>query len=95
MTPEAAMTLLKDLPGWELSNDSIQREFRFKTYRAGLEFAYAVGMIAEEQDHHPDTWVGWRRVKLIFSTHVIEGLSQNDFIMAAKSEVEYLKHAKQ
>ena len=82
---------LKDLPGWTLKNGSIEKEFRFKSYLAGLDFAYAVGKIAEEQDHHPDMAVRWRRVKLAFSTHSIGGLSRNDFIMAAKSELEYVR----
>ncbi len=93
LTGEEAKSFLRYLPGWSLSNCAIDKEFRFKTYRAGLEFAYAVGRLAEAQDHHPDIFVGWRRVRLTFSTHVIKGLSQNDFIMAAKSEVEYQKFA--
>ena len=49
------------------------------------------GRIAELEDHHPDMLVGWRRVTVILSTHAIKGLSVNDFIMAAKSELEYSK----
>ncbi len=93
MTREEARTFLHIVPGWILSDGSIEREFRFKTYRAGLEFAYSVGKIAEQQDHHPDIFVGWRKVRLTLSTHVIKGLSENDFIMAAKSELEYQKFA--
>ena len=84
---------LKDLPGWSQVANSIEKEFRLKSYLGGLDFAYAVGKIAEEQDHHPDMVIGWRRVKLTFSTHSIKGLSPNDFIMAAKSELEYGKFA--
>lgn len=93
MTREAAESTLRDTPGWNLVDDSIEKEFRFKSYRAGLDFAYAIGKIAEEQDHHPDILVRWRRVRLTLSTHVIKGLSQNDFIMAAKSELEYQKYS--
>lgn len=82
---------LKDLPGWALQAGSIQKEFRFKSYLSGLEFAYALGKVAEAEDHHPDILVGWRRVRVILSTHAIKGLSPNDFIVAAKSEVEYSK----
>ncbi len=89
MTVNEVETSLRDLVGWQSLNGSIRKEFRFKSYLAGLEFAYAIGKIAEEQDHHPDMVVKWRRVKLVFSTHSIGGLSQNDFIMAAKSELEY------
>ncbi len=88
MTAEQSKEALKDLPDWTLKSGSIEKEFRFKSYLAGLDFAYSIGKIAEEQDHHPDMAVRWRRVKLSFSTHSIGGLSQNDFIMAAKSELE-------
>ncbi len=82
---------MKDLPGWSLQSGSIQKEFRFKSYLAGLEFAYGMGKIAELENHHPDLFIGWRRVRVALSTHAIKGLSQNDFIMAAKSEIEYLE----
>ena len=82
---------LKDLPGWTFKNGSIEREFRFPTYKAGLDFAHAVGTIADEQDHHPDMVIGWRRVRVTWSTHSIKGLSGNDLIMAAKSELVYEK----
>ncbi len=93
MAREEAELALRNLPGWSLTNGSIEKEFRFKSYSAGLDFAYAVGKVAEEQDHHPDILVKWRRVKLIFTTHVIKGLSMNDFIMAAKAELEYQKYS--
>jgi 4a-hydroxytetrahydrobiopterin dehydratase len=88
---EEATKRIGDLPGWSVGSDSIKKQFRFKSYLAGLEFAYAVGKIAEREDHHPDILIRWRRVELTFSTHSIKGLSQNDFIMAAKSELEYPK----
>jgi 4a-hydroxytetrahydrobiopterin dehydratase len=88
-TLEEANARLKDLPGWVLQSESIQKEFRFKSYLAGLDFAYSLGKIAEQQNHHPDLFIGWRRVKVVLSTHAIKGLSQNDFVMAAMSELEY------
>ena len=90
-TVDEANTRLQDLPGWVLQSGSIQKEFRFKSYLAGLDFAYALGKTAEQENHHPDLFVGWHRVKVAWSTHAIKGLSQNDFVMAAKSELEYLK----
>jgi len=86
-----AVRALEDLPGWVLGTGRIEKEFHFKSYLAGLKFAYSIGKIAEEQNHHPDMLIGWRRVRLTFSTHAIKGLSQNDFIMAARSELEYSK----
>ncbi len=91
MTRSEIEHALRGLAGWTLGGDSIEREFRFKSYLGGLDFAYAVGKMAEEQDHHPDVLIGWRRVKLTLSTHSIKGLSQNDFIIAAKVELEYPK----
>jgi len=88
-TAEEAREWLKDLPGWSLESGSIRKEFRFKSYLGGLNFAYSVGKTAELENHHPDLFIGWRRVKVVLSTHAIEGLSQNDFVMAAKSELEY------
>ena len=82
---------LKDFPGWSIRSGSIEKEFRFKSYLSGLEFACALGRIAESEDHHPDMLVGWRRVRVSLSTHAIKGLSNNDWIMAAKAELEYEK----
>jgi 4a-hydroxytetrahydrobiopterin dehydratase len=91
-TEKEARERLNDIPGWLLQSGSIAKEFRFKSYLQGLDFAHSLGKIAELENHHPDLFIGWRRVKVILSTHAIRGLSQNDFIMAAKSEIEFLRH---
>jgi 4a-hydroxytetrahydrobiopterin dehydratase len=89
MTLRDAEQYLRVLKGWALKDGSIEKEFHFKSYLDGLDFAYSVGKIAEEQDHHPDILIKWRRVKLTLSTHSVKGLSENDFIVAAKSELKY------
>src|SRR5713101_2676370 len=89
LTRREAEQYLKGLPGWTLQNETIEKEFRFSSYLNGLDFAYGVGKIAEKQDHHPDILIKWRRVKLSLSTHSVKGLSENDFIMAAKAELNY------
>jgi len=89
MSTNDAEQYLTSLPGWKLVDTKIEKEYRFKAYLDGLDFANRIGHIAEEQDHHPDILVGWRRVKLTFTTHSIKGLSENDFIMAAKADKEY------
>ncbi len=89
LSQEDAKIALRELPGWTISDGAIQKDFRFTSYLAGLEFASAVGRMAEQQDHHPDILIKWRRVRIVLSTHSIKGLSRNDFIMAAKSELEY------
>lgn len=81
--------LLRAFPGWTLVDDSIEKEYRFKSYLGGLAFANEIGKIAEEQNHHPNILIGWRRVKLTLSTHSVKGLSENDFIIAARSELKY------
>ena len=86
---EEAEQYLRILPGWTIKEDTIEKEYRFTSYLEGLDFGYAVGKIAEEQDHHPDILVRWRRVKLTLSTHSVKGLSENDFILAARADLKY------
>jgi len=90
MTKEDAQKYLQELPGWTLNDNQIDKEFKFKAYLDGVEFAYSLGKTAEEEDHHTDILIKWRRVKVTLTTHAIKGLSANDFIMAAKAE-EILK----
>lgn len=82
----AAETLLKETPGWELVVDGkkISRKYKFKNFKEALAFVNKVGAIAEEEGHHPDIELGWGRVRIELSTHAIGGLSENDFILAAK-----------
>ena len=91
MAKVEAQKHLLHLPGWLLSDNKIEKEYNFKTYLEGLNFANKIGHIAEEQDHHPDIMIEWRRVTLTLTTHSIKGLSENDFIMAAKAEREYAR----
>ena len=95
MTREQAERILERFPGWSIGDGFIQKDFKFKSYLEGLDFAYTVGKVAEEQNHHPDMKVGWRRVRVTLSTHVIKGLSMNDFIIAGKAEIEYQKYSVQ
>ena len=83
---QAAEQLLSEVPTWELSADAkmISKQFKFKDFKDALAFVDAVGAIAEEQGHHPDIELAWGRVKIKLSTHAIGGLSENDFILAAK-----------
>ena len=86
LEPSAAATLLKELSGWSLvdGNQGIRREFSFKNYYPTMAFVNAVAWIANQQDHHPDMTVGYNKVGVVFSTHSVGGLSENDFICAAK-----------
>lgn len=81
-----AEVLLKQIPGWGLSDDakSLSRTYKFKDFAEALAFVNRVGTIAESEGHHPDIELGWGRVKIVLTTHAIKGLSENDFIVAAK-----------
>lgn len=82
-----AERLLTGLPGWKLTADgkAIRREWRVKDFMTALDFFNRVARIAEDEDHHPDLHVtGYRNVAVDLSTHAIGGLSENDFILAAK-----------
>lgn len=57
------------LEGWERSGDAITKTYKFGTYGEGLAFAAAAGVVAEGHNHHPDIFIGWRKVTLTFTTH--------------------------
>ncbi|MEN9561569.1 MAG: hypothetical protein RIQ56_842 [Candidatus Parcubacteria bacterium] len=86
MPPEEARSYMADIPDWELSPDAagISRSYKFKTFVDAMEFVSFVADIAEMEDHHPDIHIFYNRVRLDLSTHSIKGLSENDFIVAAK-----------
>jgi 4a-hydroxytetrahydrobiopterin dehydratase len=71
---------------WQVSADQrwLSREFRFPGYARTLGFVNAVGWIAESEGHHPDLEVSYGRVLVKWSTHAVDGLTENDFICAAK-----------
>jgi 4a-hydroxytetrahydrobiopterin dehydratase len=75
--------LLK-LNGWESSGKEIAKTFSFKNYYQTMAFVNAVAYIAHQEDHHPDLEVGYKACKVRYTTHAIGGLSENDFICAAK-----------
>jgi 4a-hydroxytetrahydrobiopterin dehydratase len=81
-----AEVLLKQIPGWAVTEDTkwLSREFKFKNFSEALEFTNKVGGIAEDEGHHPDIEMGWGYVRIKLTTHAIKGLSENDFIVAAK-----------
>lgn len=77
--------LMKAVPGWELrESKEIARSFKFKNYYETMAFVNAVAWIAHGEDHHPDMEVGYNKCVVKFSTHSVGGLSENDFISAAK-----------
>ena len=81
-----AEELLKQTSGWSLNSKAseISRTFEFKNFYETMAFANAVAWIANREDHHPDMEIGYKRCLVRYSTHAIGGLSENDFICAAK-----------
>ena len=85
---DALETLRNDLGSdWELVDEHhLEKEYPFKDFKQALGFVNHVGAIAEAEGHHPDIHLAWGRVKLIIWTHKIDGLTESDFILAAKAD---------
>lgn len=81
-----AKTLLEQVPGWSLADDgkSIHRRFEFKGFYKTMAFINAMAWVANQEQHHPDFSGGYNFCAVTFTTHAIDGLSENDFICAAK-----------
>ena len=80
---------LKKVDGWDVKNNEnknfyLIKDFKFKNFKESQIFVNKVGKISEEEGHHPDIVFGWGYAKINITTHAIEGLSENDFILAAK-----------
>ena len=76
--------LLPEISGWELRDGQIRKTLNFKDYHQTMAFVNAVAWLAHREDHHPDLEVGYNRCAVRYSTHAVKGLSENDFICAAK-----------
>jgi 4a-hydroxytetrahydrobiopterin dehydratase len=73
--------------GWRVVNDHhLEKEYKFKNFREALAFTNRVGELAEAQGHHPDIYLAWGQVKLAIWTHKNDGLTESDFILAAKAD---------
>ena len=70
--------------GWRLIDDALEKTFRFPDFHRTMAFVNAVAWLAHREDHHPDMNVGYNRCRVDYATHAIGGLSENDFICAAK-----------
>ncbi|MBL1293103.1 MAG: 4a-hydroxytetrahydrobiopterin dehydratase [Thiotrichales bacterium] len=83
---ETARSMMDQVPGWRLTDSArrLERGFEFKNFESAMEFANRVGAVSEEEAHHPDITFGWGYCMVVFYTHKIGGLHENDFIMAAK-----------
>lgn len=90
LTGDALTEYLHNTPEWKVTGDKkkkIAREFKFKDFKAAMAFVNKVAEIAEAEQHHPDIHIFYNLVRLELSTHAIGGLSENDFILAAKIDL--------
>lgn len=78
--------LLAQLPRWEQQGGQITKTFTFKNYHETMAFVNASAWVSHREDHHPDLEVGYNKCRVHYSTHSVGGLSENDFICAAKLE---------
>jgi 4a-hydroxytetrahydrobiopterin dehydratase len=86
MTLPQAKDMMEHVPGWQLDEEGrrIARLFTFKNFKEAIAFTNQVGELAEEEGHHPDIALSWGKVGVELQTHSVGGLSENDFILAAK-----------
>ena len=85
-TADQAKHLLKNLKGWTVENGKLAKVFAFQNYYQTMAFVNALAWISHREDHHPDLAVGYNKCRVEYSTHAIGGLSENDFICAAKCD---------
>jgi 4a-hydroxytetrahydrobiopterin dehydratase len=84
LTEPEIRNLLQQLHGWEQAGKRIAKTYAFKNYYQTMAFVNAVAWISHREDHHPDLTVGYNQCRVEYMTHAIGGLSENDFICAAK-----------
>jgi len=85
LTPQQYRPLLAQLNGWEVVEDHhLLKTYKFPDFQTALDFVGKIGAIAEQQGHHPDIELGWGKVRAKIYTHKINGLTESDFILAAK-----------
>ncbi len=76
--------------GWKLNEQQqLEKTYRFKNFQQALEFTLRIGEMSEQEGHHPEITLSWGKVKTTIFTHVINDLSENDFIWAAKADLLY------
>ena len=85
LTAEDAAPLLGQLDGWQVeASKKLIKSFRFKNFVQAVDFVNAVSAVAEAERHHPDLYVRWGEVRVSLWTHKIDGLTESDFVLAAK-----------
>jgi 4a-hydroxytetrahydrobiopterin dehydratase len=83
---QQAKELLRSLKGWSIEDGRLAKAYPFSNYYQTMAFVNALAWISHREDHHPDLAVGYNQCKVTYSTHAVGGLSENDFICAAKCD---------
>ena len=83
---EEARSMLRSLKGWIIENNSLVKLYPFTNYYQTMAFVNALAWLSHREDHHPDLLVGYNKCRVEYTTHAIGGLSENDFICAAKCD---------
>ena len=86
LTPEQVKPMLKGLDGWSLADGAIAKTYELRNYFETMAFVNAAAWVSHREDHHPDMLVGYNQCRVSYVTHAIGGLSENDFICAAKCD---------
>lgn len=81
---DVASRLMEQLDGWSFEQGHLAKSYAFSDFAGALEFVNRIGAISEEQGHHPDIYMTWGKVSVEIWTHKIDGLTESDFILAAK-----------
>ncbi len=90
LTEDERSILGREVPEWQpIEGTKLHREYKFKTYMDGVTWVQQAGAISDQEDHHPDIQIFYRRVVLDLWTHTVNGLSENDYILAAKLDQSY------
>ncbi len=89
LSSEKITELLKQIEGWDLFDRLIGKVYNFKNYYQTMAFVNAVAWMSHREDHHPDMIVSYNKCRVEYSTHAIGGLSENDFICAAKIDAQF------
>jgi len=85
LKPAAIAALAPQTPGWQVVNDHhLLKTFKFPDFKSALEFVNRVGAVAEAEGHHPDILLAWGKAEITVWTHAAHGLTENDFILAAR-----------
>lgn len=86
---EALRSLARQIPDWEVVDDHhLSKAYKFPDFKEALQLVNRIGEIAEREDHHPDIYLAWGKVRVDIWTHKINGLTESDFILAAKIDAD-------